>query len=262
MGNTQSLPPNSESSGYIEFNPSANEQEQGKVPLRLDFQSACCRRQHWFNNLTISFYPFEFTPEDLEIVWKGEKLVNDLERTSPNRKFWSWCPFVSVSITLGETSSKSHESVYNMTPIDATITAVWLKGKGQHDAITIRLPTNDFKFKQLPNDKISLHWEGQSGSISWKLVAESIISKEPEHGAVTWQKDSDTRVCWRCTGDFTFFNRRHHCRACGLVVCGACSKNTDAKGQRICRQCKERAWFSFMHARVPPTFCGLRAIYI
>lgn len=39
----------------------------------------------------------------------------------------------------------------------------------------------------------------------------------------TWQPDSDAAECFLCQDLYTFFNRRHHCRKCGRVVCASCS---------------------------------------
>ncbi|CUM66698.1 uncharacterized protein PRCAT00004376001 [Priceomyces carsonii] len=38
-----------------------------------------------------------------------------------------------------------------------------------------------------------------------------------------WQDDSEAPSCGLCQSKFTIFNRRHHCRKCGKVVCGDCS---------------------------------------
>lgn len=38
-----------------------------------------------------------------------------------------------------------------------------------------------------------------------------------------WQDDLEVNLCFLCGTNYNFFNRRHHCRKCGRVVCGACS---------------------------------------
>ncbi|XP_043937600.1 pleckstrin homology domain-containing family F member 2-like [Protopterus annectens] len=64
-----------------------------------------------------------------------------------------------------------------------------------------------------------------------------------EHAA-PWIPDHATDICMRCTSTkFNFIERRHHCRYCGYVVCGQCSKqnflfpNMSKKPQRICLLC-------------------------
>ncbi|KAM3125233.1 hypothetical protein CJI97_003764 [Candidozyma auris] len=42
----------------------------------------------------------------------------------------------------------------------------------------------------------------------------------------TWQPDGDVTSCVLCDTSFTLFNRRHHCRKCGRVVCGSCSSQS------------------------------------
>ncbi|PAV90532.1 hypothetical protein WR25_27170 [Diploscapter pachys] len=43
-----------------------------------------------------------------------------------------------------------------------------------------------------------------------------------------WIPDADSPVCMICSTKFTLLNRRHHCRACGRVLCAACCKQKAA----------------------------------
>ena len=77
--------------------------------------------------------------------------------------------------------------------------------------------------------------------------------------AKKWVKD-DTRLwdgkflgCQICNAEFDFFNRRHHCRVCGSLVCHNCSKTLLlVEGynapQRVCTTCHGRHTFSNPHA--------------
>lgn len=58
-----------------------------------------------------------------------------------------------------------------------------------------------------------------------------------------WVPDNVTNFCMQCNQKFSFIKRRHHCRACGLVLCSACC-SLKAKLEylgdveaRICIQC-------------------------
>ncbi|KAI7814851.1 pleckstrin homology domain-containing family F member 1 [Triplophysa rosa] len=61
--------------------------------------------------------------------------------------------------------------------------------------------------------------------------------------AATWIPDTASAICMRCSDRFTVANRRHHCRMCGYIVCGACSKdralllNISSSPVRVCRHC-------------------------
>lgn len=64
-----------------------------------------------------------------------------------------------------------------------------------------------------------------------------------EHAAV-WTPDNDAPVCMACQKtQFTVLQRRHHCRACGNVVCAACSSHThrvpgvSKRAVRVCDRC-------------------------
>lgn len=62
--------------------------------------------------------------------------------------------------------------------------------------------------------------------------------------APQWIPDRNADTCMRCNkAKFTVVNRRHHCRKCGFVVCGDCSKNKflirsqAAEPVRVCDVC-------------------------
>ena len=44
-----------------------------------------------------------------------------------------------------------------------------------------------------------------------------------------WRPDDSTQSCAACTGAFTFFNRRHHCRVCGDIFCGSCCQEVNIR---------------------------------
>nr|KAF6368432.1 FYVE, RhoGEF and PH domain containing 6 [Myotis myotis] len=61
--------------------------------------------------------------------------------------------------------------------------------------------------------------------------------------APIWIPDTRATMCMICTSEFTLTWRRHHCRACGKIVCQACSSNKCGldylKNQpaRVCEYC-------------------------
>ncbi|XP_047718287.1 zinc finger FYVE domain-containing protein 26 isoform X2 [Prionailurus viverrinus] len=72
-------------------------------------------------------------------------------------------------------------------------------------------------------------------------------------GRHQWVPDESASVCMVCCRErFTMFNRRHHCRRCGRLVCSACStKKMQVEGcrespTRVCDQC-----YSYYNKDVP-----------
>ncbi|XP_029807007.1 zinc finger FYVE domain-containing protein 26 isoform X4 [Suricata suricatta] len=72
-------------------------------------------------------------------------------------------------------------------------------------------------------------------------------------GRHQWVPDESTSICMVCCRErFTMFNRRHHCRRCGRLVCSACStKKMVVEGcrespTRVCNQC-----YSYYNKDVP-----------
>lgn len=63
--------------------------------------------------------------------------------------------------------------------------------------------------------------------------------------APVWVPDSEAPNCMQCDVKFTVIKRRHHCRACGKVLCGQCCglkaklHYMDNKEARVCQCCLE-----------------------
>ncbi|CAG8502203.1 874_t:CDS:10 [Paraglomus brasilianum] len=63
------------------------------------------------------------------------------------------------------------------------------------------------------------------------------------YNAPVWVPDSATNKCMNCPEEFTVFRRKHHCRACGKVVCHACSTRnfiipgTSEREDQVVRAC-------------------------
>ncbi|KAF1741754.1 hypothetical protein MXB_5090 [Myxobolus squamalis] len=50
---------------------------------------------------------------------------------------------------------------------------------------------------------------------------------EKSEAAAVWLPDKQSNTCMRChTYHFSALKRKHHCRKCGLLVCGPCSTHT------------------------------------
>ncbi|KAI8816289.1 uncharacterized protein EV422DRAFT_571856 [Fimicolochytrium jonesii] len=67
------------------------------------------------------------------------------------------------------------------------------------------------------------------------------------YSAPVWMPDDSTNNCMLCSQEFSMLKRKHHCRACGNIVCYACSSRyfiipslPQDKLARACDPCYER----------------------
>ncbi|XP_028263256.1 FYVE, RhoGEF and PH domain-containing protein 4 isoform X3 [Parambassis ranga] len=74
--------------------------------------------------------------------------------------------------------------------------------------------------------------------------AEEVSNAELGKRAPRWIRDNEVTMCMKCKEPFNALTRRrHHCRACGYVVCWKCSDNKVAleydgnKVNKVCRDC-------------------------
>ncbi|XP_066264794.1 pleckstrin homology domain-containing family F member 2-like isoform X3 [Branchiostoma lanceolatum] len=86
-------------------------------------------------------------------------------------------------------------------------------------------------------------WMAHINKCIQDLLAKGDKRPMQEHAAV-WVPDSEANICQHCNRTkFTPIQRRHHCRNCGRVVCGACSSkkyllpHMSSKPLRVCLTC-------------------------
>ena len=80
---------------------------------------------------------------------------------------------------------------------------------------------------------------------SYKRASKIEVLKEGDLGkkAPAWIRDEAVSMCMLCDVMFTKLRRRHHCRACGRVVCGNCSsfkaalEYKNGKLEKVCKDC-------------------------
>ena len=80
---------------------------------------------------------------------------------------------------------------------------------------------------------------------SYRRASKIELMNEYELGkkAPVWVRDEAVSMCMLCDVMFTAIRRRHHCRACGRVVCRSCSAFKAAleydtgKQNRVCEIC-------------------------
>ena len=60
---------------------------------------------------------------------------------------------------------------------------------------------------------------GIKNSIEDSIESDFFIKKKKNY----WVNDETIANCTNCNGNFTFTNRKHHCRCCGKIFCAKCS---------------------------------------
>ena len=80
-----------------------------------------------------------------------------------------------------------------------------------------------------------------------KIIKDSLKemeSKKPKNIIAPWDRDESIMNCYVCMTKFSFFIRKHHCRACGNIICDKCSQYKKPvpiygyyKPVRICKRC-------------------------
>eukprot|EP00667_Euglena_gracilis_P014824 EG_transcript_15377 len=67
---------------------------------------------------------------------------------------------------------------------------------------------------------------GREAAEALDAISDEFEGTWPEvQRVVCWKADDSYRACSVCLGRFGLLRRRHHCRRCGELVCGGCSRN-------------------------------------
>jgi hypothetical protein len=83
----------------------------------------------------------------------------------------------------------------------------------------------------------------KKGQMDKDILVSNFQEEELGKRAPVWVKDQETSMCMLCSMTFSMIRRRHHCRACGKVVCKLCSSQKvkliydDNKENRVCDEC-------------------------
>ncbi|OHS95763.1 hypothetical protein TRFO_38122 [Tritrichomonas foetus] len=87
------------------------------------------------------------------------------------------------------------------------------------------------------------YWKGTLKDAISNAQGYQIIPRYRE--APIWVPDSVSNNCMNCNVQLSFFNRKHHCRCCGKIMCSECLQNKfviptiSNKPVKICSKCLE-----------------------
>ncbi|OCL08547.1 hypothetical protein AOQ84DRAFT_292923 [Glonium stellatum] len=93
-------------------------------------------------------------------------------------------------------------------------------------AIASQQSRNNLPLSSMHNRHPSLHLRFPTFLLSCFTTSDTLLSNHAD--LLKLQPDNSTSVCSAsaCHKPFSFFDRRHHCRRCGGIFCGAHSSNT------------------------------------
>lgn len=122
---------------------------------------------------------------------------------------------------------EAEEPQQNPSNVDADAEAALSTSSTDESASIQNLPSQS-------NDDYSINESVSTGS----LTSQPLLGHVPPH----WIPDSSSQACMQCDQKFTLVRRRHHCRACGLLLCSSCCSvkyflvYLQSEG-RICERC-------------------------
>lgn len=165
--------------------------------------------------------PVKVTKEDTEVIQDPAEAPRDLS-TDDQPSVIENEPTESISEAL-----EAEESQQAPSQVDPDAEAALSTSSTDESASIQNLPSQS-------NDDFSLNESVSTGS----LTSQPLLGHVPPH----WIPDSSSQACMQCDQKFTLVRRRHHCRACGLLLCSSCCNvkhflhYLQSEG-RICERC-------------------------
>ncbi|KAF1323574.1 hypothetical protein FI667_g10445, partial [Globisporangium splendens] len=110
---------------------------------------------------------------------------------------------------------------------------------------SVRQPPNKSSKRRM-NRSLLLNWAESVGVIEESISRKRISRELTLRRQPTWVNDKDRQCCHLCLKTFTNTRRKHHCRACGEIICRSCSlyKSVDLQSVglttlRVCKACMD-----------------------
>ena len=109
------------------------------------------------------------------------------------------------------------------------------------DELVSSLAGQESEYRTLDIRETTIYYDDQSSQVVRKVFIEA--SDSSSLTSVGWVINDNITFCLVCKSVFKLLTRRHHCRACGLLVCGMCCRPAvlrdfpELGNQRICNKC-------------------------
>jgi len=140
--------------------------------------------------------------------------------------------------------------VDSSTSGEATIDDITTESLPVRTSTRLGSTSDSEELEEFINQQLSDNIAGASATMAQEPAGTSPlvpVNEEIQLGwyAPMWVPDKDARICMNCGLKFTVVKRRHHCRACGKVLCSnCCNMKADLaylsyKTSRVCQACFE-----------------------
>uniref|UniRef100_A0A0K0E5X9 FYVE-type domain-containing protein n=1 Tax=Strongyloides stercoralis TaxID=6248 RepID=A0A0K0E5X9_STRER len=170
----------------------------------------------------------------------GEGVLMKMCRKKPKQRQFYLFNDILIYASFG--IDKKHFSKQHVIPLEK-VQLIDLKDEdNKKNGFVIRTPNKSFAVYAATNSEKN-EWINHICKCITYLQRECGKTLATDFAA-EWVPDKEAVTCMVCLKTvFGIIHRRHHCRACGKVVCGKCSNNTwhlpniSSKDVRVCDQC-------------------------